>query len=92
MTNRVVTGFAVDDLPGAELPLHDLRGDEECGVGIAFAVVAFVISDFFIGVDKFVAFMSIIGTLIVFLPIILRLSRNIWINLFIKYDKGLAKK
>ena len=62
------------------------------GVGIAFAVAAFVISYFFIGVDKFVAFMSIIGTLIVFLPIILRLSRNIWINLFIKYDKGLAKK
>ena len=62
------------------------------GVGIAFAVAAFVISYFFIGVDKFVAFMSIIGTLIVFLPIILRLSRNIWINLFMKYDKGLAKK
>lgn len=62
------------------------------GVGIAFAVAAFVISYFFIGLDKFVAFMSIIGTLIVFLPIILRLSRNIWINLFMKYDKGLSKK
>lgn len=62
------------------------------GVGIAFAVAAFVISFFFIGVDKFFAFMSIVGTLIVFLPIILRLSRNIWINLFMNYDKSLAKK
>ncbi len=62
------------------------------GVGIAFAVAAFIISYYFIGVDKFSAFMSIIGTLIVFLPIILRLSRNIWINIFMKYDKNLAKK
>ena len=62
------------------------------GVGIAFAVAAFIISYYLIGVDKFSAFMSIIGTLIVFLPIILRLSRNIWINIFMKYDKNLAKK
>lgn len=62
------------------------------GVGIAFAVAAFIISYYFIGVDKFTAFLSIIVTLIVFLPIILRLSRNIWINIFMKYDKNLAKK
>ncbi len=62
------------------------------GVGIAFAVAAFVISYFFFGADKFNAFLSIVGTLIFFLPIILRLSRNIWINLFMKYDKSLAKK
>ena len=62
------------------------------GVGIAFAVAAFVISYFFFGADKFNAFLSIVGTLIFFLPIILRLSRNIWINLFMKYDKNLAKK
>ena len=62
------------------------------GVGIAFAVAAFVISYIIFGADKFASFMSIIGTLIVFLPVILRLSRNIWINLFMKYDKKLAKK
>jgi uncharacterized protein (DUF983 family) len=38
------------------------------------------------------AFLSIIGTLIVFMPIIMRISRNIWINLFMKYDKFLANK
>jgi len=61
-------------------------------VGIAFAVVAFVISYFIFSADKFTAFMSIVGTLIIFLPVILRLSRNIWINLFMNYDKRLAKK
>ena len=62
------------------------------GVGIAFAVAAFVISYMFIGVDKVTSFLAIVGTLIVFLPIIMRLSRNIWINLFIHYDKELVKK
>jgi uncharacterized protein (DUF983 family) len=31
-------------------------------------------------------------TLIGFMPIIMRLSRNIWINLFMSYDAQLAKK
>ncbi len=62
------------------------------GVGIAFAVAAFVISYMFLGADKFTSFLAIVGTLIVFLPIILRLSRNIWINLFLHYDKTLVKK
>lgn len=62
------------------------------GVGIAFAVAAFIISYMFIGLDKFESFLCIIGTLLAFLPIILRLSRNIWINLFMTYDKNLAKR
>ena len=62
------------------------------GVGIAFAVAAFVISYFFIGTNKLSAFLTIVITLIVLLPIILRLSRNIWINLFMSYDKNLAGK
>ena len=62
------------------------------GVGITFAVAAFVISYFFIGTNKLTAFLSIVVTLIVLLPVILRLSRNIWINLFMSYDKNLAGK
>jgi uncharacterized protein (DUF983 family) len=54
------------------------------GVGIAFAFVAFAIS--------YLVLERIIGTLIVFMPIIMRISRNIWINLFMKYDKFLANK
>lgn len=62
------------------------------GVGIAFAVAAFVISYLFFGSSLKVAFIAIIGTMIGFLPIILRLSRNIWINLFMNYNKELANK
>jgi len=48
-------------------------------VGIAFAMAAFVISYFFLGSNRNISFLSIVVTLIVFLPIILRLSRNICI-------------
>ncbi len=62
------------------------------GVGIAFAVAAFVISFLFIGTTLLTTFISIVGTLIVFMPIIVRLSRNIWINFFVKYDPNAVKK
>ena len=57
------------------------------GVGIAFAVAAFVISYLFLGSTLNTAFIAIISTLL-FYPIIMRLSRNIWINLFMSYDKS----
>ena len=61
-------------------------------VGIAFAVAAFVISYLFIGTNLNTAFIAIIVTMVVFFPIILRLSRNIWINIFIHYDEKTSKK
>ncbi|KJD32186.1 hypothetical protein PK35_12200 [Tamlana nanhaiensis] len=62
------------------------------GVGIAFAVAAFIISFFVFKASLMGVFIAIVATLIVFMPIILRLSRNIWINIFMHYDKNLAKK
>jgi uncharacterized protein (DUF983 family) len=62
------------------------------GVGIVFAFTAFVISYLILDSSLNVSFLSIIGTLVVFGPVIMRLSRNIWINLFMHYDKTLAKK
>ncbi|MDU8885714.1 DUF983 domain-containing protein [Yeosuana sp. MJ-SS3] len=62
------------------------------GVGIAFAVASFIISYLFLGTSLNLSFISIIITLVIFGPVIMRLSRNIWINLFMKYDKTLAKK
>lgn len=61
-------------------------------VGIAFAVAAFVISYFFIGTGLVTAFFAIIGTLFIFAPIIMRLSRNIWINFFFDYDPKKTNK
>ncbi len=62
------------------------------GVGIAFAVAAFIISYLFLHSSLLTAFIAIVVTMIAFGPIILRLSRNIWINLFMSYDKNLVKK
>ena len=62
------------------------------GVGIAFAVAAFVIAKLFIGANLVDTFISIIITFIVFMPIIMRLSRNIWINFFVKYDPAHKNK
>lgn len=58
------------------------------GLGVAFAVAAFVISHVFIGADLKTSFIAIMATLIVFMPIIMRLSRNIWINFFVNFDKN----
>ncbi|MGB5610431.1 DUF983 domain-containing protein [Eudoraea sp.] len=55
-------------------------------VGIAFAVAAFVIAFLIIGTSLLNTFIAIVVTMVVFLPFIIRLSRNIWINIFIKYD------
>jgi len=62
------------------------------GVGIAFAVAAFIISYVILELSLVTAFIAIVVTLVAFMPIIMRLSRNIWINLFMSYDKELAKK
>lgn len=56
------------------------------GVGIAFAVATFVIAKLLLSASLITTFIAITITLIVFMPVIIRLSRNIWINIFIKYD------
>lgn len=61
-------------------------------VGIAFATAAFVISYLMFNASRTTAFISIVATLVVFMPVIMRLSRNIWINFFMSYDKTLVKK
>ncbi len=60
-------------------------------VGIAFAVAAFVIAFLFIGTNLINTFIAIVATLVVFMPVIIRLSRNIWINFFINYDPKAIK-
>lgn len=62
------------------------------GVGIAFAVAAFVISFLLIGTTLVNTFIAIVMTMILFMPVIIRLSRNIWINIFMKYDPKLKNQ
>jgi uncharacterized protein (DUF983 family) len=60
-------------------------------IGIAFAVPAFIISHFIFKAPVLITFFVITGTLIICLPIIARLSRNLWINFFVNYDKDAVK-
>lgn len=62
------------------------------GLGVAFSVAAFITSYFFIGLKVIPSFFSIILVLALFMPIIMRLSRNIWINMFLSYDKNAKQK
>ncbi|MBN4070343.1 DUF983 domain-containing protein [Olleya sp. AH-315-F22] len=60
-------------------------------VGVAFSVVAFVISFLILKLGKHAVLISIIITLVAFAPITMRVSRNIWINIFVNYDKTKVK-
>lgn len=60
-------------------------------VAVAFAVTTFVVSYSIFNSSLLTAFIAIIIALIGLMPIIMRLSRNIWINFFMSYDKELAK-
>jgi uncharacterized protein (DUF983 family) len=62
------------------------------GLSIAFGVAAFIISNVFIGLGLIHSFIAIVITLILTYPIILRLSRNIWINMFVHFDKDWKNK
>lgn len=62
------------------------------GLGVAIAVATFVIVYLILGLDRHYTFIAIIIALILTFPIVLRLSRNIWINLFVHYDKKIDEK
>ncbi len=56
-------------------------------VGIAFAATAFGIANLIFNIGLLSTFFIITATMIIFLPVIMRVSRNIWINLFLHFDK-----
>lgn len=55
-------------------------------VGVGFAVAVFVIAFLILGASLVNTFIAIVCALVLLLPVIIRLSRNIWINFFIHYD------
>lgn len=62
------------------------------GLGVAFSVAAFIVSYVFFGSSLKTSFVAIVITLLVMMPIMMRVSRNIWINIFISYDKNWKDK
>ncbi len=62
------------------------------GLGIALSVAAFIISRLFLNSSIMTSFFSIVITLVVFYPLLIRISRNIWINFFIHYDPNAIER
>lgn len=56
-------------------------------VGVAVAFATFVIAHWGLGLGLMVSFVSIILVMILSLPLVLRISRNIWINFFFTFNK-----
>jgi uncharacterized protein (DUF983 family) len=61
------------------------------GVNVALGVVVFLITFLLIKLNLKESFAAIIGSLLLFYPLVLRLSRNIYINMFISYDPSTSK-
>ncbi|MBE7628548.1 DUF983 domain-containing protein [Tenacibaculum piscium] len=61
------------------------------GLAVALFVAIFIISKVFIGLTILQSFIAIVVVSLLLTPFTLRLSRIIWINIFISYDKN-AKK
>jgi len=56
------------------------------GVGILFGFIAFIISKLVFNTSLITSFIVIVATLVVFYGVIMRISRNIWINIFVSYN------
>jgi len=62
------------------------------GVGLVFAGIAFVITYLIFDVSLINTYGIIVLIMVLLLPIILRLSRNIWINIFMNFNKEFQQK
>lgn len=56
------------------------------GLNVAVGIAAFIVSFVFFGASIEQSFIAIVITLILLFPFVLRLSRNLYINMFISYD------
>ena len=61
------------------------------GLNVALGVAAFVISYLFLNTSIKIAFIAIVVSNIVLFPFVLRWSRNIYINMFVSFDKKYKK-
>lgn len=59
------------------------------GLNVAIGVAAFVIAFLLFKVSIGVAFVAIVASIILMYPVVMRLSRSIYINMFVSYEKGL---
>jgi len=58
---------------------------------VGLAIITFVIATLFFGMTMLESFFPIVAVLILTTPITIRLSRIIWINIFVKYKPNSTK-
>ena len=58
------------------------------GLGVLIGIITFLVSHFVFQANLKTAFISIIVALILSNTLIMRWSRNIWINIFVHFDKN----
>ena len=56
------------------------------GLNVAIGIAAFVITFVFLKLDIKTSFISIVLAIVLLYPLVLRWSRNIYINMFVSYD------
>jgi uncharacterized protein (DUF983 family) len=56
------------------------------GLNVATGIAAFIVSYLIFNSSLKVAFISIIASIVLLFPFVLRWSRNIYINMFVSYD------
>jgi hypothetical protein len=56
------------------------------GLNVAIGIAAFVITFVFLKLDIKTSFISIVLGIVLLYPLVLRWSRNIYINMFVSYD------
>jgi uncharacterized protein (DUF983 family) len=61
------------------------------GLNVAIGIAAFIVSYVIFNSSIKTAFIAIIAALILTFPLVLRWSRNIYINMFVSYDKQFDK-
>ena len=62
------------------------------GLTVAIGVAVFIVSNVFFGLNLVQSFIAIIISLLGLAPITARLARNIYINIFVHYDKDARLK
>ena len=62
------------------------------GLNVAIGIAAFIVSFVFFKTSVEESFLIIVATLILLFPFVLRLSRNLYINMFVSYDPEAGSK
>lgn len=61
------------------------------GLNVAIGIAAFIVSFVLLNSSLKVSFIAIIASIVILFPLVLRWSRNIYINMFVSFDQKYKK-